>query len=424
MGKRLSLVWQQRSQALDEAIELSQASCKNQTLKALLSSLQAFGNDQFQFFYNGFSNGRLLPSMYHPAEYVVSATLNQISYDLSVIQQATEQRNTPRFKEILDKADRLAQNALNLATDRGLLQPTAVVTYFNKSANIRVIPYAPVALIGVPFTSLTSNQDLLAIPHEVGHYVYNHATGLAANLHQQIPLDPPWFNRWIEEIFADIYGCLVAGPLIGLDFQDLLLDNPAENFTKDNGEHPIDALRPFIHITVLQQLGFPNAAAALKDRWEKVVQHRNCPGTFIPFNTDTPVSLADARTKLEAVTSNMLTYLLDTHYLRPDAYWSKDLKDTNDDVTRLYKAFDRWLKKYALTTVNQLEERDDKIGVLVRDNRAQNIRPIGTTQTWRDAMKQLVSTGRTVLPFAAWLPIFTSGFWPVKGPEGNGDSGI
>ncbi len=424
MGKRLPPVWQHRSQALDEAINLSQTSCKNQTLNALLSSLQAFGNDQFQFFYNGFNNSRLLPSMYHPAEYVVSATLNQVSYDLSVIQQATEQRNTPRFKEILDKADRLAQDALNLATDRGLLQPTVAVTYFNKSANIRVIPYAPVALIGIPFTSLTSNQDLLAIPHEVGHYVYHHATGLAANLHQQIPLDPPWFNRWIEEVFADIYGCLVAGPLLGLDFQDLLLDNPAASFTHDNGEHPIDALRPFIHITVLKQLGFSNAAEALKDRWENVMLHRNCPDMFVPFGSDSPVSLADARAKLETVTSNMLNYLLATHHLHPDDYWSKDLKNANDDVTRLYKAFDRWLKNCKLTAVNKLEERNGKIGVLVRDNHAQNIRPLGTTQTWRDSMKQLVSDQRTVLPFPAWLPIFTSGYWPTKGPEGNADSGI
>ena len=49
---------------------------------------------------------------------------------------------------------------------------SVALTYLQKSYETRVIPYAEVCLIGIPFTSVRLTEDLLAIPHEVGHYVF------------------------------------------------------------------------------------------------------------------------------------------------------------------------------------------------------------------------------------------------------------
>jgi len=421
MSQKLSPIWLKRWQALEKTI--NNTNIQDTTLSSMLTCLKAFGEDQFRFFYDGFNDGRLLPSVYHPAEYVLSAILAQVSYDLSAIRQAADQRRTPELKAILDKADQLAQSALNLAIEKGLLKTGGVVTYFDKSPYIRVIPYAPVALIGIPYTSIESPRDLLAIPHEVGHYVYHHTTGLAAKLHTQIPFDPPWFNQWLEEIFADIYGCLIAGPVIGLDFQDLLLDNPTEHFTEDDGYHPIDAIRPFIYIQILETLGFKNATEALETRWDGYRMQRNYPETFVPHGTDDEIDLDYAREKTEDVVSYLSNYLLTEFNLTPTTCWSDDLAAGTGNIDSLYTTFEQWIQQPLAIPVHKLQIKNDKVGIESDNGKLQNSRHIGDTNTWRDGLKQLAKKGK-VLPWPAWLHLFIAGFWPVKGPEGNGNTGL
>ena len=61
--------------------------------------------------------------------------------------------------------------------------------------------------------------------------------------------------QWQEEIFADIYGCLVAGPAIAKSFQDLLFDN--YTLTESDGVHPIPLIRPYIYAKVLETILSP-----------------------------------------------------------------------------------------------------------------------------------------------------------------------
>jgi hypothetical protein len=140
--------------------------------------------------------------------------------------------------------------------------------------------------------------DFLAVPHEIGHYVFrfgrmpesarNIALDLppeakiadSAYLFRAIPgraalaeLNiPPFIQRWAEEIFADMYGCRVAGPFITLDFQDLLLGNyTLEGFSReDDGDHPLPALRPEIYHLTLDSESIPNGpkwASHFRERW-------------------------------------------------------------------------------------------------------------------------------------------------------------
>lgn len=303
-AERTADVWDDRLQALDglmyamtrdyDTLSLSRWG----TLKPLLKCLQAYGRDQFAYFRTGFNTGRLEAWDEYPPEAIYSIVLNQIGYDLEVWQRAVEQRlaGPAAMTHTLKEADKLAWLALKPAIDLGLLPAdTTVVTYFQKSPVSRVIPYAPVALIGIPFTCLSAPRDQLAIPHEVGHYVFWHARVPAGQPNAGVPLQqvlrerafealktyvtldspefPAWCYRWLEELFADVYGTLIGGPVIALDFQDLSLHNSCDDFITSDEDHPVPILRPEVYIKVLQRAANPDNgwavwAEALRQRWQ------------------------------------------------------------------------------------------------------------------------------------------------------------
>jgi len=423
-------IWGKRWQALEELLadrqhsysRLAQKHDVLKTLAVLIDCLHNFGASQFKFFYDGFFNDRLLPSVDYPAEYVLRATLDQIAFDMAVIQRAVAQRQESDLRPTLTKADQFAQHALKLAIDNGLLPTCTTVTYFNKSYNVRLIPYAPVALIGIPYSCTELKTDYLAIPHEVGHYVYHHAAGLAALLHDLIVMEPDWVNHWVEEIFADVYGCLVAGPVLGLSFQDILLDNSQAKFVADDGAHPIDAIRPYIYSKTLAEMGFNKAAQALNERWEKMLAKRHKPTRFMPFRSNAPATLADARSLVEETAVSFCHFLTKDKQVQPKDLWSNDTADLDS----LYAAFVTRTDKPIDVELAQLVDLDEEVGLIVNGNsNPKNKRGKGQTQTWRDSLKELFHNSEgLVLPALAWTPIFTAGYWPSKGPEGNSDGGI
>jgi hypothetical protein len=407
-------VWEDRWQALKQILNQMLANdWPSPTYKSLIACLDAFGESQFSFFKDGFKAGNLWPSALYPMAYILGTTLNQIAYDIGVIQRAAQPRedNNVKMKDTLNKADQLAQLALNLAVDNGLLMESTVISYFNKSAYIRTIPYAPIALVAVPYTSTAVSRDFLATPHEIGHHVYQHSPGLLADLRDRLPLQPDWCSRWQEEIFADVYGCLVAGPVIGLDFQDLLLGNDLEDFMTDDGEHPVEAIRPFAYAKVLDELGFVNAAGALKSRWQKKLKARNNPKSFVPFGGFNSVNLAKARKELESMALAILHYLIKEKRVKPKYYWSEDLVE-GEKLSTLYEKFDTWVNQLFNITIPELITKGDEVGILV-GGKLTNKRQIGDTQTWIDSLKL---QGGYKLPPEAWEPVFSSEGWNVGGP--------
>ncbi|MCB8982336.1 MAG: hypothetical protein H6659_00765 [Ardenticatenaceae bacterium] len=422
-------VWQTRWRGIADTLEEMDSDygkLASPTFRALSACLQAFAKDQFDFFLDGFHHGRLLPSPQHPAENILRATLDQISFDLTVVQLAVDQRQdgSAAMRKALDKADALAQNALALAINARLIKAAVAVTYFNKATNVRVIPYAPVALVGLPFTSITASHDFLAIPHEVGHYVYRHAPGLAAALEVRLrPSMPVWAAGWLEEIFADVYGALVAGPVIGLDFQDLLLDNPLASLTEDDGDHPADAVRPFIYTRLLQQLGYPHAASALQSRWQKALAERGHPQTLTAHDGSGEIPLDTARTAVEETAVSILNYLIGQRGVKATAVWSEDLASSQTDPESLYAAFATWLETHPAAPVQQLKIQGDE--AFVAGGEDDNRRRLGETQTWRDWFKaQSRAHPNDALPTAVWTEIFTVGGWPIKGPDSGGGGGL
>ena len=284
-------IWLKRWQALNAVIENIETLLDKQGTaeEELIKQLRPFAEGQFAFFYDGFGeqqNGiKLAKDWKRPPEHTLWMIIDQISSDIGVIERAVDQRQDLELMEVtLEWADTLAQNALQPAIGNLLNGDHKAVTYFHKLPSIRVIPYADVVPIAVPFTATLVTQDFLAIPHEVGHYVYRRGEvsqngetrvkvyKVLGEKLDSIPDDDP-VKQWTEEIFADVYSCLIAGPVVALSSQDLALQRSLAHFIGDDGVHPRPALRPLIYARVLESKGWQDTED-LKQLWIRKLETR------------------------------------------------------------------------------------------------------------------------------------------------------
>lgn len=269
---------------------------REQTIVTLLNNLRDFGSEHFHFFFNDFkkkAGAKLLDANNKfPKAAVLHWIISQISYDMDVIIRAWDQRRPKSiYREKLNIADKLGHIALQPAKDCNFIpEDTTVLAYFQKSYSVRLIPYAKVALVGIPITALSVPQDYLAIPHEVAHYVFRHGTKptngtfdsknesishfLKKKIKSLLPDRHNYLQNWIEEMFADMYGCIIAGPVIALDFQDLQLDDPLSEFAdaEKDKEDPTPLVRPDTYTKVLGILPknkseWKNLSSVLHKRW-------------------------------------------------------------------------------------------------------------------------------------------------------------
>jgi hypothetical protein len=276
-------VWHERWLALDSAIDSYEQAIANygqfprsQTLRRLARDLRAFAEGQFRFFYDGFDQHKLDLDSEMPLAHVFWVTLDQVAADLGLFQQAVAQHlwGTEETRQMLKAAEAVALAALS-PMEAYLDGPTTVLIYCHKFPSIRVIPYARVAIIGIPFTCASVPRDYLAIPHEVGHYVFWRGKSNGKSIGQALkaeleasPQVPDWARDWGEEIFADIYGYLSAGPLMALSCQDLQCNYAQDKLFEDDGEHPLPAMRSYIYTAYLEKKGLGVLAGKLKDRLE------------------------------------------------------------------------------------------------------------------------------------------------------------
>ena len=299
---------------------------RHKSFIAILNCLEQFGDKQFDYFYKGFGkdDGYYYLETSHslPSEHTLYRTLQQLALDFSVLNYAWSQRtdgNSKEVKSTLNIADKLAYQALRPSIDAKTISPCTVITYLQKSPFIRLMPYARVAIIGVPFTAVADYDgssvdedaafDLLAIPHEIGHFIYRHGQfkrdksnegwdgtpyekRLVVEIADRLHGEPKFLQQWAEEIFADIYGVLIAGSIAALTIQELLQGKSKQGFTEDDNEHPIPAVRPYIHIETLRKMisyrlskGIKKAVTDsetsivedINEKWDKVVSKRGKP---------------------------------------------------------------------------------------------------------------------------------------------------
>ena len=247
-------------------------------------------------------------------------------------------------------ADKLALKAINpfrhLLPNNPYVNP---ITYFSKDTAFHHVPYHDNSvLIGIKYDHipLAINKrwygdddptkdlifpsfELMAISHEVGHYFYRYASlehvqeilGQRLEHHQAYgredmlavveqflafpaemlegPITIPQisqyfdgmpFQLWCEEIFADVYGSIIAGPLLSLSLQALLANSDDDAVCANDGEHPPAILRPFILSEILHILNeldpekFPYTIVPqrLNENWAMILERYG--HTFIDGN--------------------------------------------------------------------------------------------------------------------------------------------
>jgi len=466
--------WQNQSEYLENLATFYSPEAKRiqetrvqTTLYTLVQCLKAFAQEQIDFFIDGFSRGSLAPSNEFPPEAVFSILLDQIGFDISVIERAAEQRircfqikqDNPEdpYCNALAKGDYLTYEALKPASEAGLLrEETTVLTYFRKSALVRVIPYAPVVLVGIPHTCINVPRDFLAIPHEVGHYVYRHGRFTRKNgqiITENFPVDilssntNSWVKSWFEEIFADVYGTLIAGPVIGMDFQDLQMRSTIEDFYNDDDDHPVPILRPYIYNNVTAKLSSP-WSYKLHDNWQAYLQKRD---PYLPDNVkegsgrnikrkfkrrngnrfDVGEAITISGGGMPSKPVNPLDKAVHDiqEILLKDVIptsWPKTVipPATNDQAQALYKQFDNFVATIQTSEAIPDLTLDENNTILVNGNPTRNIGETifrNRVDNTRDVLKRQSSN---VISSQEWLRVLATAGWATKGPVCEGSGGV
>lgn len=221
----------------------------------------------------------------------------QIATDLAIIQMAINQRTDRIVQESLIVADTIAALALGPATQAGYLRHGSanIITYLNRQVEVRVSPYHNTSFVGVPYeasaniemdiggdetlfvgslvgaaeNALPFSNDYLAIPHEAAHLLFRQGglpttrENLQAHLMAQIDQPASKLDAtqrllglvWLEELFADTYGCLIAGPISLWSFQTILTDKVALPQLNNLEQHPFPIIRPLIQSSILRRIG-------------------------------------------------------------------------------------------------------------------------------------------------------------------------
>lgn len=460
-------LWYRRWQAIDNMIDLLEkryereftqedSSNRENTLLTLIHELRKFATGQFRFFYDGFYTKQFVDLAPIPdlrtfafpryitghtiEDHILQNTLRQIAEDAIVIQRASEQRmiallgsekgipNRVQILEALEDVDKLARAALQVI-EPYLKHPQhqesehakqTAITYFHRSANVRVIPYAPVAMIGIPITTVGLNheigviEDLLAIPHEVAHHLYwNGWAASGERIHAELAarISDNLVSHWQQEIFADVIGCVIGGPAVARSFIDLQLTAIAAEFLHADDPHPTPALRPLIYAYALEQLGDTKSAGAVRDEWQTHLNRRN---TFVNRER-----LFAAYEIVDAIlgTDNGAG-LIDRSTLPLSLRWSTD----EDEYNQLYPTFAGRIR--SLTGAVAEDALDPQDFNMQTDWRiqaaalAQQPALASLPGEWTDPKAKLTASTDDRIPVeaAGWLHIYDAGGWITAGP--------
>ena len=249
--------------------------------------------DKFVAFSQGYIQllGRVPPEIARNP-FAINRGVESLLQDWNVLSRASEQRLITGFGDELKGVSALAQvycERWNKSAKKknGHTLRTPVV-YFEKIYRISRSIYAPeIPVISIPLTDFDQKENWQALAHEFSHHIFWNGLGLDdINLaHQNLrnslaetlaagdavalksrqdryKLPKPkaarvalWEN-WLEEVFADVFGTLLAGPAYALSSQDLIAEriNRINDFAGADLEHPCNYLRPLISLQVLEEI--------------------------------------------------------------------------------------------------------------------------------------------------------------------------
>jgi hypothetical protein len=247
---------------------------------------------------------------------------------------------------------------------------------------------------------------------------------------------PAWLLAWEEELFADVYSVLVAGPVAGLAMQALLAAELPAALTYDDGDHPLGALRPSIAPAVLravaaatgdvrQRDALAGAAAALDRRWQSTLAGLDGVSAFVPQDATEAVPLDSARATLESYVQELLAGALAPIAGAAGAVmWSQGLTAEDDALeSQLLAQFRHFLAKRSSDVVPELALEGIR-RILVAPQVAGvagGTRAIGQIgDPYLDGLRDGALARTQQLSVGAWQAVFLAGDWVTE----EGGSGI
>lgn len=405
----------------------------------LLEALHDFADEGFSFFLDGYYSKKNLPVAADcPPRSVMRTIVSQVSEDLGLIQDAVNQRRrldgrSTQQARAIAMSDQLSKMALGLAIDAEYLpSETTVVTYLAKSIRSRLVPYFDALLISVAYASIQSgvhpSRDFLAIPHEIGHHLFwngrhPHTQNMLRDelLHRAAAVGihlGDWRLNWLEEMFADTYALLLAGPVVILDFQDMLDDDMSSHFREDTDKHPIPEIRPFIQTDILRrvkdedgQIIYAHECDKLDDNWRSWINKH-------PMRQKYPVrGVLEEMTGQAIVTAvaPVISVIIDTLEAIMPTEREYDGMAGSDDVAKLYSEFQSYI----------MPDDDDELVNMFLDGNGteEQLAKILDSYTEISFLKHIHEVTKQApekINSAEWLHLLRSYGWSSEGPLGSG----
>jgi hypothetical protein len=202
-----------------------------------------------------------------------SLVIGVLTSQWMLLRQVVSQRltNSPYRKDLETFDQRTAdyyhllRQALPKDT-REQLSPSPPLIYLGRLAELTLFsPKAP-AVLSVPFGALDDDRSANAIPHEVGHAVFEQLSSFLPELKRQVLnfLADPQPNRqqaalqeividWLGEIVADLVGTALAGPAFAKSALWIAASSEDMVDVADK-EHPVALIRPYVHLEALKYL--------------------------------------------------------------------------------------------------------------------------------------------------------------------------
>lgn len=335
-------------------------------LSKLLEEFSAFSTDYISLLDK-------IPESIARRPFVLNMGIKRLLQEWSILSRACEQRFEPEgvtgkngFQQNLREAGKLVANYCNRwhhgkPVKEPYLELREPIVYFEKLYGISRAIYAPeIPVVSIPLTDYNPEPDYndetrwQALAHELGHHIYWNGVDLKTSkvvherLHDVIAdalsASPPpsdskaldrarlwWARLWgrradrvrlwgrrLEEICADIFGILLAGPAYAVSAQDMAADRIGKiaDLTIDDQEHPCPYLRPLIALQVLREIAshsstFTSLKTAvteekgmierLEDRWMKF-----CQGASGLAHAETGLTMEDMAADIPSIVQAIL----------------------------------------------------------------------------------------------------------------------
>jgi hypothetical protein len=379
--------------------------------------------------------GERVGSVERLPQFVLRRAINQIADDILLLHRIWDLYGTDQpsvIQTALNTGNGWARKAWHALHDF-LPDVASPLTYIRTNAGIRLIPYGFRPLISFPSSALATGlkRDFLAIPHELGHYLFWRGRDAHGNLFfkriaelDQFQKASPHLQQWTEEIFADIVGTLIGGPVTVLSLQDMMLEKVGNLFVHDDGHYPPPAIRPYVGLKVCEAMEWQNSCQGLGDRWQGFLATQATSSQFV----EKAQSLDTMRSEIENFTAALLG-LFTLSDFQPHA-WTKD-EDYSDDAEIFYTNYSG--KSPGVTTTDSsTSTRLPWAGIVAEILYQQDIERetafAAVGQEWWREVLDLAEGGTTdgdavgdplSISLREWFAVLYLGGWGDAGPTGG-----